>query len=115
MSTEAVAILRRAREVQPAWAALDVSRRCAMLGDLRRRIAVDCESIADLIARETSKPVLDALSGDVLVTLNMIRYSEAYAAKILRRRRIQKPALFFRGARFEQRLEPHGVALIFGP
>ena len=115
MATKAVTIIKRAREAQPAWAAIEVSRRCATLGNLGREIALECEAISDIIARETSKPVLDALSGDVLVTLGMIRYYEARAAKILRPRRIGKPAFFFRGARFEQHFEPHGVVLVFGP
>ncbi len=108
-------ILGRARAAQPAWAGIDASRRCAILGRLRRAIALECESIAESIARETMKPVLDALSGDVLVTLEMTRYYEAYAPEILRPRKVGKPAYFFRGARFESHLEPHGVALIFGP
>jgi acyl-CoA reductase-like NAD-dependent aldehyde dehydrogenase/uncharacterized protein (DUF2141 family) len=58
---------------------------------------------------------LDALSGDVLVTLQMMRYYEASATKILRSRRIGRPEFFFHGTRFEQHFEPHGVALIFGP
>lgn len=108
-------ILARARAAQAAWGALHVSRRCAILGDLRREIAIQCESIADTIARENSKPLLDALSGDVLVTLEHLRYYESHAARILRPRRIGKPSFLFRGARFEASFEPHGVALIFGP
>jgi acyl-CoA reductase-like NAD-dependent aldehyde dehydrogenase len=108
-------ILARARAAQPAWAALQVSRRCAILGDLRREIALQCEPIADTIARETAKPLLDALSGDVLVTLEHLRYYESHAGRILRPRRIGKPFFFFRGVRFETSFEPHGVALIFGP
>jgi acyl-CoA reductase-like NAD-dependent aldehyde dehydrogenase/uncharacterized protein (DUF2141 family) len=108
-------ILSRAGAVQPAWAALSVSRRCTILGDIRREIALHCESIAATIARETSKPPLDSLSGDVLVTLEQLRYYEAHAARILRPRRTGKPLFFFRGTRFETLFEPHGVALIFGP
>ena len=108
-------ILARARAAQPAWAALTVSRRCAILGNLRHEIALQCESIAETIARETSKPLLDALSGDVLVTLEHLRYYESYAARILRPRRVRKPFFLFHGARFETSFEPHGVAMIFGP
>lgn len=107
--------MARAREAQRGWAALGVSRRCAVLGRLRYEIATQCESIAESIARETIKPLLDALAGDVLVTLETMRYYEARAAKILRPRQVGKPAFFFRGARFETHFEPHGVALIFGP
>jgi 4,4'-diapolycopenoate synthase len=115
MSLNADRILARARDAQSAWAALCVSRRCAILSRLRREVALQCESIAESIARETSKPRLDALSGDVLVTLEMMRHYEARAARTLRPRRVGKPAFFFSGARFETYFEPHGVALIFGP
>ena len=108
-------ILVRARAAQPAWAALTVPRRCAILGNLRHEIALQCESIAETIARETSKPLLDALSGDVLVTLEHLRYYESHAAQILSPHRIGKPSFFFRGTRFETSFEPQGVALIFGP
>lgn len=108
-------ILARARAAQPVWGALHVSRRCAILGNLRREIATQCELIADTIARETSKPLLDALSGDVLVTLEHLRYYESHAGRILRPRRIGKPSFLFRGARFEASFDPHGVVLIFGP
>jgi acyl-CoA reductase-like NAD-dependent aldehyde dehydrogenase/uncharacterized protein (DUF2141 family) len=108
-------ILARAGAAQPGWAALSVSRRCTILGNIRREIALHCESIAATIARETSKPSLDSLSGDVLVTLEQLRHYEANAPRILRPRRIGKPSFFFRGTRFETHFEPHGVALIFGP
>lgn len=107
--------MTRARGAQPAWAALSVAHRCVMLGRLRRAIALECGSIVELIARETAKPELDALAGDVLVVLEAMRYYEARAARILRSRKVGKPAFFFRGARFEMHLEPHGVALIFSP
>ena len=113
--TDANRILARAREAQPAWAKLGVSRRCSILGRLRRAIILECEPIAELIARETGKPSLDALSGDVMVTLETMRYYEAHSPKVLRPRRVGMPGFFFRGARFESYMEPHGVALIFGP
>src|SRR5271170_2018388 len=108
-------ILTRARSAQPTWAALNVSRRCAILGEIRREIALQCESIAATIARETSKPPLDALSGDVLVTLEHLRYCESHGSRILRPQHIAKPSIFFRGARFQTHFEPHGAVLIFGP
>lgn len=114
-STRSARIIERARQAQPEWAALAISRRCRHLARLRHAVAADCESIAGTIAGETSKPLLDALSGDVMVTLEMMRYYEARAAKILRARRVGKPAFLFGRTRFETQYEPHGVALIFGP
>ncbi len=114
-SQAAEQILAGARQAQPSWAAMGVRSRCRVLARLRREIALQCESIAEIVASETGKPLLDALSGDVMVTLEVIRYYEASAPKILRHRRIGKPAFFFLGTRFETGFEPHGVALIFGP
>lgn len=107
-------IMRRAREAQPGWASLPVARRCSWLGRLRRLVARDCERIAKILAEETSKPLLDALSGDVMVTLEMMRYYESHAPGILQPRRIGKPMFFFQGTSFERTFEPHGVVLIFG-
>lgn len=104
-----------ARAAQPAWAALKVMERCAYLARLRREIALQCDSISALIARDTRKPLLDALAGDVLVTLEQIRYYERHAAKILQSRRNGKPLFLFHGAQFETYFEPHGVALVCGP
>jgi acyl-CoA reductase-like NAD-dependent aldehyde dehydrogenase/uncharacterized protein (DUF2141 family) len=115
ISLAADQVLARAGEAQRSWETLSVSRRCSFLGEMRREIAHNCESIAASIARETSKPLLDSLSGDVLVTLEQLRYYEAHAARILRPRRVSKPWFFFRGAHFESHFEPHGVALVFGP
>ncbi|HEV2576109.1 MAG TPA: aldehyde dehydrogenase family protein [Acidobacteriaceae bacterium] len=107
-------ILLRAREAQRDWAALKVSRKCKMLRRLRREIAASAEQIAGTIAAEVAKPALDALSGDVLVTLEHLRYYERHAVRILRKERVGKPWIFFRGSQFESYPEPHGVALIFG-
>lgn len=108
-------ILNKARGAQAAWAELPTAQQHATLARLRREIARQCEAIAELIAAETSKPLLDALGGDVLVALEMIRYCERNAAKVLRSRRAPRSVFFFRGAQFETHYEPHGVALIFGP
>src|ERR1700679_3291598 len=115
ISLAADQVLTRAGEAQRSWETLSVSRRCSFLGEMRREIAHNCESIAASIAREASKPLLDSLSGDVLVTLEQLKYYEAHAARILRARRVGKPWFFFRGAHFESHFEPHGVALVFGP
>jgi acyl-CoA reductase-like NAD-dependent aldehyde dehydrogenase/uncharacterized protein (DUF2141 family) len=108
-------MMSRARTAQPAWAALRVKERCACLAKLRREIAQRCDSISAVIARDTGKPLLDALAGDLLVSLEQIRYYERNAAEILHPRRTGKPLFMLPGTRFETLYEPHGVALICGP
>ena len=104
-----------ARIAQTAWADLSVQQRCTYLAKLRREIAQRCDTISAVIARDTNKPTIDALAGDVLVTLEQIRAYERHAAKILRPRRIRKPLFLLYGTRFEKHYEPHGVVLVCGP
>jgi acyl-CoA reductase-like NAD-dependent aldehyde dehydrogenase len=115
MSNVVVDVFSRARAAQPAWASLPVSRRCRVIAALRRELARRSDAIARVIAQETGKPILDALSGDVLVTLEHLRYCQLQAARALRPRRVRRSRLFYAGTQFEEYREPHGVVLVFGP
>lgn len=108
-------VVARARAAQPAWAGLSVNRRCRAMAALRRELALRCRTIAEVIARETAKPLLDALTGDVLVTLEHLRFCQLQAGRMLRPRRIHRSRIFYAGTRFEEYREPHGVVLIFSP
>ena len=107
--------VRRARSAQIAWGATAIGNRVRALARLRRQIAADRESIVEAIVADTGKPALDALGGDVLVTLEMMRFYERHAERLLGTRRVGRSRLFFPRCRFTQIYEPHGVALIFGP
>ncbi len=105
----------RARAAQGPWASLAVRRRCSRMAAMRREIARQCDEIAAVVAAETGKPLLDALSGDVLVTVEHLRYCESEAPRALRSRRIRRSPILFFGTQFEEYREPHGVVLIFAP
>lgn len=111
----AVDALARARAAQHAWASLPVALRCRPVAALRHELARRSDAISRVIAHETGKPILDALSGDVLVTLEHLRYCQLQAARALRPRRIRRSRLFYAGTRFEEYREPHGVVIVFGP
>jgi acyl-CoA reductase-like NAD-dependent aldehyde dehydrogenase len=42
------------------------------------------DEIVRLISEEVGKPAMDALTGDVLVTLEQLRFYERHAARLLR-------------------------------
>ena len=107
--------LSRARAAQQSWAFLPASARIHVLARLRRAIAANRERIVDAIVSDTGKPRLDALAGDVLVTLEQMWFYERRAARILRSRSVSRSRLLYPAARFHQHFEPHGVALIYGP
>lgn len=73
------------------------------------------DHLVEAIVSDTGKPALDALGGDVLVTLEHCRYYDRYAHKILKPRKIQRDWLLFPSTRFTELYEPHGVVLVYGP
>jgi hypothetical protein len=59
MSATLNEILARGRAAQLDWNQLGISRRCAIVADLRREVALQCEAIAATMAHETSKHQLN--------------------------------------------------------
>ena len=74
--------LARARAAQQSWASLPASARIHVLVQLRRAIAANRERIVDAIVSDTGKPRLDALAGDVLVTLEQMSRALAQYGQI---------------------------------
>ena len=111
----AMQLVDRARAAQAVWASSKFGDRVSALARLRRQIAVDRESLVDAIVSDTGKPALDALSGDVLVTLEQMRFYERRAATLLAPRRVGRSLLFYPHSRFREHLEPYGIVLVFGP
>lgn len=111
----AAEIMARAREAQHQWSNLSVSKRVQVLAGFRRIIAQKRNEIVAAVIADTGKTALDALSGDVLVTLEQMIFYERRAARLLRPRRVGKTRVLFPGCSFYEQYEPHGVALIYGP
>jgi acyl-CoA reductase-like NAD-dependent aldehyde dehydrogenase/uncharacterized protein (DUF2141 family) len=115
MQAEAVERLKAARLAQPRWGRISVRERCTVLAKLRAEIAGRVDEIVEAIRLDTDKPRLDALAGDVMVTLEQMRYYERNASRILSRRQLKKPAVLYSGTEFIEVPEPYGVVLIFAP
>lgn len=107
--------MQLARLAAREWGRATPADRIRLLRPLRHAITRRLDDIVNLLTEETGKPRTDALTGDVMVTLEHMRFYEKHAARILRERSIDKPAFLYSGARFTQVLEPHGVVLIFAP
>src|ERR1700739_3349984 len=114
-SLSAIDRVRNARAAQRLWARLTVSARCQVLAKLRAQIAQRSEEIVQVIRRDTGKPALAALAGDVMVRLEQLRFYERRASRILKPRAVGKPALLYSGAHFHESFEPYGVVLIYSP
>ncbi len=115
MRNDTAKTMQRARESQAGWARASTAERCARMERLRHLILMRTDEIVATLTTETGKTPMDALSGDVMVTLEQMLYYERNAPKLLRRRRVGQPAFLYSGAKFEEMWEPYGVALIYGP
>jgi len=115
MKREAEARMSRARAAQIRWGGLSIAQRVRAVRPLRHAIAQRMDEIVQTIADEVGKPPMDALVGDVLVTLEQLRYDQRHAGRILRRRKRGRSQLFFAGTSFFEVREPHGVVLVCAP
>jgi acyl-CoA reductase-like NAD-dependent aldehyde dehydrogenase len=81
-------ILARARRAQESWSLTGWPQRRMILGSWWRRLSREADDWADLIRDEIGKPRIEAMGGDVLVTLDAIRWTVRHAARTLAPRRI---------------------------
>jgi len=107
--------ITRARAAQSQWSSMTPAQRVRALRPLRHIITQRMDEIINVISAEVGKPPMDALTGDIMVTLEHLSFYERRASRILRRHKIGKPALLFRGTRFVEVFEPHGIVLICAP
>lgn len=99
-----------ARNAGPAWAALPMIKRVDALKRFSERLIADPEPLADLIARETGKPLWEART-EVQSVANKTDISvKAYAERTAQRRSEGE-----RGQRTAVRHKPHGVMVVLGP
>jgi acyl-CoA reductase-like NAD-dependent aldehyde dehydrogenase/uncharacterized protein (DUF2141 family) len=107
--------LARARTAQARWAPLSAHERSRALRPLRHLITERIDQIIKTVSDEVGKPPVDALAGDVMVTLEHLRFYERRAPHILRTKKIGRSRLLFSGTSFMEIMEPHGVVLICAP
>jgi succinate-semialdehyde dehydrogenase/glutarate-semialdehyde dehydrogenase len=80
--------VRRARAAQPAWAALSFRQRARVIFKAREILLSELEEIAQLVAHETGKPATEALSMEILPTLDAMHYFAHASENLLRPTRI---------------------------
>ena len=75
--------VQRARSAQPMWENLGFKKRGWLMMELRRIILRRMDEIAELISKENGKPVIEAISHDIMPTLDLITYFAKKSAKLL--------------------------------
>jgi acyl-CoA reductase-like NAD-dependent aldehyde dehydrogenase len=101
--SEAVAA---ARSAQVPWASLDPRDRARSMGHLARVLGRRADDVADVVRRETGKPVAEALT-EVVVSADLVRFYAKKAPGHLRPRRVGSGWMPWKKAWVER--VPHGV------
>jgi acyl-CoA reductase-like NAD-dependent aldehyde dehydrogenase len=109
------AAVERARNAQPAWANLSFRERRRVILRARASLLNDADEIAQLISRETGKPVAEALAMEIVPTLDAMHYFAHAAENLLRPQKIDIGQYGLMGRSSRLIFKPLGLVGIISP
>ena len=109
------AAVKQAREAQPAWAGLSFRERGRIILKARQIVLDEIDEIATLISRETGKPVSEAISMEIVPTLDLMQYFARHTSKLLRSQKIDIGQYGLMGRSSRIVYKPMGVVGIISP
>jgi acyl-CoA reductase-like NAD-dependent aldehyde dehydrogenase len=112
---EILAAVARARAAQAAWAEIGVRARISVLREFQRRLHEKKSAIAEAITREAGKPIAEALTTEVLVVLDAVRFLIDHAYRLLRDEPVPHGNLATKLKNGRLVREPYGVVGIISP
>lgn len=114
--TDAVAELVAAgAAAQAVWAAIPVAERVDKIRALGRRILSRAEEIADLVHRETGKPVEEAALSEVLPNADLVAWWCDHVEELLDDEPVDLDPLSYPGKRGTIHAAPRGVVALITP
>jgi acyl-CoA reductase-like NAD-dependent aldehyde dehydrogenase len=105
----------RARVAQPAWAALSFRQRRKIILKARQLMLDESEMLASLVSQETGKPAAEALSMEVVPTLDAMHYFAHAAENLLEPQKIDIGQYGLMGRSSSIVFKPLGVIGIISP
>ena len=105
----------RARTAQPAWASLSFHQRARVILKARELMLAERDQIARLVSRETGKPIAEAISMEIVPTLDAMHYFAHAAESLLRPQKIDIGQYGMMGRSSTIRYKPLGVVGIISP
>jgi succinate-semialdehyde dehydrogenase/glutarate-semialdehyde dehydrogenase len=107
--------VEQARAAQPAWASLSFRERGRIILKARQIVLDEIDEIATLISLETGKPVAEAISMEIVATLDLMQYFARQTAKLLRPQKIDIGQYGLMGRSSRIIYKPLGVVGIISP
>ncbi len=105
----------RAHIAQQRWAATPISERVAVLRRFQTLLCEQQDVVAEVITREAGKPVAEALSTEVLVVLDGIKFLVDHAPEFLLPERVPHANPIMKLKQGTLLREPYGVIGIISP
>jgi succinate-semialdehyde dehydrogenase/glutarate-semialdehyde dehydrogenase len=112
---EVASAVARARAAQKSWGALSFRERAGVVMRARALVLEEMDGIALLISRESGKPVAEALSMEVVPTLDLMQFFARKAERLLRREKIDIGLYRFLGRTSTIEYRALGVVGIISP
>src|SRR6185503_17831143 len=112
---EVNAAVAKARAALPAWARLSYRERARFILRAREVALEQLEEIAQLISRETGKPVTEAIAMEIVPTLDLMHYFADNTQQLLKRKRISLGQYNFMARKSYIVYKPLGVVGIISP
>jgi acyl-CoA reductase-like NAD-dependent aldehyde dehydrogenase len=109
------AAVSRSRAAQPAWNALGVATRIAVLQNFQQILTQKKQQVGRLISTEAGKPYVEALTTEVLVVLDAARFCIENARAFLREEALPHGNLAMKTKSGKIVREPYGVIGIISP
>ncbi|HKO59793.1 MAG TPA: aldehyde dehydrogenase family protein [Pyrinomonadaceae bacterium] len=105
----------RARAAQPAWTSASFRQRAKVILKARELMLAESDEVAELVARETGKPATEALSMEILPTLDAMHYFAHASENLLRSTKIDIGQYGKMGRSSRIVYKPFGVVGIISP
>jgi acyl-CoA reductase-like NAD-dependent aldehyde dehydrogenase len=101
--------------VQPYWAALPLADRSRYLRRIAQVMLDEVDDLSDLFAREQGRPRTEAMTMELLPSIDALRWMAANAPRFLAEQRIRTNQLPLRGKRSHLVRDPLGVVGVVSP
>ena len=112
---DVAAAVRSARLAQPSWAALSYGERAKFILRAREIVLAHTEEVAGLISRETGKPPAEAISMEVVPSLDLMNYFAHNTERLLARQKIEIGQYGLMGRSSYIFYKPLGVVGVISP
>jgi NAD-dependent aldehyde dehydrogenases len=107
-------IFTKARAAFTHWKKKSVSERITYLSALRKVIVKNLDSIVACVSKSTGKVEMETINSDILPTLELIKYYEKQALRILAPKKKKTSFLFYNHDAYVE-YKPLGVVLFIAP